>query len=340
MMLDEAYAAISDRSRRRMLQLLETGELAAGEIADEFDMAWPSVSRHLGILRTAGLIEGRKAGSNIVYSLVPRTVNELIADLSRVSHRPPSHRYRVVLATAGLRGNPVNPEENGPYALLLETLPSETFEILKVASQRFRTAKETAEAVLLENPDAVGIIVHFDAHSLVPEVMSYLHEGGAHDLPVFVAGSFPLDAISTMKRAGVEACLLERIGTEHFVEWLGKAITTREALKALDLETRETYRLGESFSAAIHSNSNQELSDQDRSIEEIVVRQLAPKVKVTLIKVDCVGSDLTLEIQTPDSGILVGRGGWRIEAITKTVREMTGADKVSVNVIETREPLS
>jgi DNA-binding transcriptional ArsR family regulator len=63
------FKAISDPSRRQILQMLRPGELAAGEIAGAFDMAAPSVSKHLSILKAAGLIKERRVGNRILYSL-------------------------------------------------------------------------------------------------------------------------------------------------------------------------------------------------------------------------------------------------------------------------------
>ena len=63
------FRALADPTRREILQLLKGGELAAGDIADSFDMAAPSVSRHLSILLTAGLIDQRRDGNRLFYSV-------------------------------------------------------------------------------------------------------------------------------------------------------------------------------------------------------------------------------------------------------------------------------
>ncbi len=52
-----------------MLALLRDGDLAAGEIAAQFDMAFASVSHHLQVLRDAGLVLSRRDGQRIIYSL-------------------------------------------------------------------------------------------------------------------------------------------------------------------------------------------------------------------------------------------------------------------------------
>ena len=69
---DEAsvFRALADSTRRQILQELRSGELAAGEIAGLFPISGPSVSRHLGVLKTAGLVRERREANRILYSLV------------------------------------------------------------------------------------------------------------------------------------------------------------------------------------------------------------------------------------------------------------------------------
>jgi DNA-binding transcriptional ArsR family regulator len=52
-----------------ILEELRAGELSAGEIAGRFPISGPSVSRHLGVLKTAGLISERREANRIFYSL-------------------------------------------------------------------------------------------------------------------------------------------------------------------------------------------------------------------------------------------------------------------------------
>jgi DNA-binding transcriptional ArsR family regulator len=69
---DEAgvFRALADPTRRQILQDLRHGELTAGEIAANFPISGPSVSRHLGLLRAAGLIQERRQANKIYYALV------------------------------------------------------------------------------------------------------------------------------------------------------------------------------------------------------------------------------------------------------------------------------
>lgn len=68
-MVDRTFKALADGSRRRMLALLRDGDMAAGDIAAHFDMAFASVSHHLQVLRDAGLVLSRRDGQRIIYSL-------------------------------------------------------------------------------------------------------------------------------------------------------------------------------------------------------------------------------------------------------------------------------
>ncbi|WP_330244626.1 metalloregulator ArsR/SmtB family transcription factor [Streptomyces sp. NBC_00562] len=64
-----AFRALADPTRRQILEDLRGGELAAGEIAARFAISAPSVSRHLGVLKGAGLVTERRDGNRILYSL-------------------------------------------------------------------------------------------------------------------------------------------------------------------------------------------------------------------------------------------------------------------------------
>jgi DNA-binding transcriptional ArsR family regulator len=64
------FRALADSTRRQILQELRPGELAAGEIARRFPISGPSISRHLSVLKGAGLIRERREANRIMYSLV------------------------------------------------------------------------------------------------------------------------------------------------------------------------------------------------------------------------------------------------------------------------------
>jgi DNA-binding transcriptional ArsR family regulator len=84
---DGIFRALADPTRREILELLAKRDMTAGEIADRFPIAFPSVSRHLGILRDAGLVAAEREGQHIRYRLNTTVHQELARYLSRVFGR-------------------------------------------------------------------------------------------------------------------------------------------------------------------------------------------------------------------------------------------------------------
>jgi len=69
--LDAIFFALSDSTRRGLLDRLRGVEETAGALAAGFDVTRPAVSRHLRILREAQLVEERRRGRERVYTLIP-----------------------------------------------------------------------------------------------------------------------------------------------------------------------------------------------------------------------------------------------------------------------------
>lgn len=69
MSINDAFKALADPTRRKILDLLKHSDLSAGEIAEQFDMTKPSISNHLSILKQAELVWVERQGQNMVYSL-------------------------------------------------------------------------------------------------------------------------------------------------------------------------------------------------------------------------------------------------------------------------------
>ncbi len=67
--MNELFKALSDPTRRRILEKLSEKDLTAGEIAEEFDISKPSISHHLSILKNADVVEVRRDGQSLIYSL-------------------------------------------------------------------------------------------------------------------------------------------------------------------------------------------------------------------------------------------------------------------------------
>jgi DNA-binding transcriptional ArsR family regulator len=64
------FKALADPTRRQILQDLQAGELGAGAIPSRFTISAPSISRHLGVLKSAGHVVERRDANHIIYSLV------------------------------------------------------------------------------------------------------------------------------------------------------------------------------------------------------------------------------------------------------------------------------
>jgi DNA-binding transcriptional ArsR family regulator len=90
MRMNEAFKALADPTRRQILRLLRRGEMTAGELAEHFDMAKPSLSHHFAVLKQADLIEARREGQQIYYSLNTTVMEDLLAIVwDLFSHRRP-----------------------------------------------------------------------------------------------------------------------------------------------------------------------------------------------------------------------------------------------------------
>ncbi len=81
--MEAALRALADPSRRAMLETLTGGPATAGQLAALLPIARPGVSRHLRVLREAGLVEVRQQAQRRVYTLRPQPLAEIDAWLGR-----------------------------------------------------------------------------------------------------------------------------------------------------------------------------------------------------------------------------------------------------------------
>ncbi len=75
--MNNLFKALDDPTRRKILEMLKSGRLNAGQIASAFDMKKPSISKHLDILKNAGLVFARKKGQFVYYSLNTAALNKV-----------------------------------------------------------------------------------------------------------------------------------------------------------------------------------------------------------------------------------------------------------------------
>lgn len=89
MEMQRVFEALSSQVRRKILAYLSEAELTAGEIASRFSISKPSVSQHLNILETAGLVASEKRGQYVHYRLVRdnlvNTLNGYVQEVCPVS---------------------------------------------------------------------------------------------------------------------------------------------------------------------------------------------------------------------------------------------------------------
>ncbi|MEE0681482.1 MAG: autorepressor SdpR family transcription factor [Candidatus Gastranaerophilaceae bacterium] len=76
--LQNTLRALADPTRREILNRLKRGRLAAGDIAAKFDITAAAVSKHLSVLREAGLIRDKREGKFIYYELNASVLEETL----------------------------------------------------------------------------------------------------------------------------------------------------------------------------------------------------------------------------------------------------------------------
>jgi len=92
-LVSKIFDALSHPIRRQILQDLKVNELTAGEMVQRYGISGPSMSRHFTILSNAGLIQERREGNRIFYSLVPEPLIDTLGSfLSSVC--PTQIQYR------------------------------------------------------------------------------------------------------------------------------------------------------------------------------------------------------------------------------------------------------
>ena len=76
--MNKVFKALSDPTRRQVLQLLRERPMAAGELSDHFPVSKPTMSAHFAVLQDADLIEAEKVGRSIVYRLKMSVLEEAL----------------------------------------------------------------------------------------------------------------------------------------------------------------------------------------------------------------------------------------------------------------------
>jgi len=117
--------AAAEPNRRKLLQLLATGEQTVQQLASGFEVSRPAISQHLAVLQTAGLVSARREGRFRYYQVEPAGIAELrriidtfwtseldllVAD-ARKAARPNAERYQIVRGTGGGSAGDTDPSK-------------------------------------------------------------------------------------------------------------------------------------------------------------------------------------------------------------------------------------
>lgn len=76
--MNQVFKALSDPTRRQVLQLLREGPRTAGELSDQFDVSKPTMSAHFAVLKEADLVHAEKVGKSVVYHLKLSVLEEAL----------------------------------------------------------------------------------------------------------------------------------------------------------------------------------------------------------------------------------------------------------------------
>lgn len=101
------FKALSHPVRRQVIAMLQKGPMTSGEIAAAFDMAWPSVTGHLTVLKDADLVEAERDGTTVRYRLNISAAEEAVGYLlGIVQAARPARRSGQALTRTQLRTKP------------------------------------------------------------------------------------------------------------------------------------------------------------------------------------------------------------------------------------------
>lgn len=83
--MSDVFDALAHPVRRKILKLLRTGPLSAGDLAERFDLAKPTLSGHFAVLKAADLVATERKGTSIIYRLNMSVLEEAMAALMSIA---------------------------------------------------------------------------------------------------------------------------------------------------------------------------------------------------------------------------------------------------------------
>lgn len=87
--INETLRALADPTRRRILDLLRAGDMTAGDIAENFELAKSTLSGHFNVLKSAGLIVSERSRNKVVYSINMSAFDDAAAAVMSVFKQTP-----------------------------------------------------------------------------------------------------------------------------------------------------------------------------------------------------------------------------------------------------------
>lgn len=76
--MNQVFKALSDPTRRRVLQLLREGPMSAGDLSSQFNVSKPTMSAHFNVLKEADLVHTEKDGKSVIYHLKLSVLEEAL----------------------------------------------------------------------------------------------------------------------------------------------------------------------------------------------------------------------------------------------------------------------
>ena len=102
--MSTVFRALADPTRRRVLELLKTGPMSAGDLAAQFGHSKPTMSAHFAVLREAGLVGSEKHGKNVIYRLQMSVLEDALLTFAR------AFGWEMAQRTHGVPPHPSEPE--------------------------------------------------------------------------------------------------------------------------------------------------------------------------------------------------------------------------------------
>lgn len=82
--MSNVFKALSDPSRRRVLELLRDEDMTAGELTKHFEFSRPTMSAHFSVLKEAGLVKAEKQGKNVIYRLQISVLEDALLSFAKL----------------------------------------------------------------------------------------------------------------------------------------------------------------------------------------------------------------------------------------------------------------